>query len=167
MAPAETAPPEAQTFDLLHLLIDQQETNRELLEAIAREAGAGLQTVALTDTEVQGEGVEIDFPVPGARRWLVARIPTGGAFAVPETTFVPIAQPNPSRLGGYLTNSGAKPALLLLSEPQNPGAAAGMAQLYLINGGTPWDFRLGSALWCGAVWAAGQGGATTLRLVEV
>jgi hypothetical protein len=165
MPRADTEQP--QSFDLLHLLIDHQETNRELLESIAREAGAGLQTVAITDTEVQGEGVEIDFPVPGGRRWLIARIPTGGAFAIGEGAFTQVALPNPSRLGGTLTNSGAKPAVVVLAEPQNAGAAAGLAQLYVLGNGGSWDFRLGPSLWCGSVWAKGEGGATTLRLAEV
>lgn len=137
----------------------------ELLTSIRDAAGPGLQTFSFTDTEVNG-GLEVDFPVPGAERWLLPRLATGGTLAVPES-LVLLLPANNRRVAGTLTNAGERNARLFLATAETAGSQGGLGTIFLGKNGGSWDFRLGSALWCGSICAIGLEGETTIDVVEV
>jgi hypothetical protein len=145
--------------------IDTQQRIGELLEQIAQSTGPGLQTIAITEQELGG-GYEVDFPVEGAKRWLVPRLATGGEFAIP-TSLVKVLDANNRRLGGSIVNLGENPVRLVCANPRTAASQAGLGVLWLRGLGGSWDFRLASMLWCGSVCAIGLGGASTLAVVEV
>jgi hypothetical protein len=147
--------------------VDSQVQIVALLEQIAQQGGAGLQTIAITDQELGG-GYEVDFPVEGGKRWLVSRLATGGDFVVPSAELVHLLAANNRRLGGTIVNRGAKPVKLILSTRRAAGAqATGLGPIWLQSGGGSWDFRLGSILWCGSVCAIAEGAESTVSIVEV
>jgi hypothetical protein len=136
-----------------------------LLQQIASQDGAGIQTLAIAEDEVPA-GIEVDFPVEGSRRWIIPRLATGGSFAVP-TTLVSLLASNNRRLGGTIVNKGEHNIRLFLSSPQTAGTQGGIAEIWLRANGGSWDFRLGSLLWCGSVCAMAEGEASVATVAEV
>jgi hypothetical protein len=152
-------------YEALQRHSDQQETMISLLQQMATQSGEGLQTLAVSDNEVPA-GIEVDFPVEGARRWIVPRLATGGAFAVP-TSLVSLLEANNRRLGGTVVNKGENNVRLILASPQTAGSQQGLGEIWLRANGGSWDFRLGPLLWCGSLCAIAELGATICSVVEV
>lgn len=162
--------PDSETIARGYELVDRhmalQQTTVELLQQIANSNNTGLQTLAITEREVPA-GVEVDFPVEGARRWIIPRTATGGSFVIPAN-LVSVLPANNRRLGGTVVNRGELDVLLILASPENASAQQGLAQVHLRAGGGSWDFRLGSLLWCGSVCAKTLvPGESTLTVAEV
>src|SRR5512146_2982482 len=128
----------AQGFEAVQRHLSQQDTVISLLEQLATQEGPGLQTLAVTDTEVPG-GIEIDFPIPGSRRWLVPRLATGGEFAIPKT-LVSVLAANNRRLGGTIVNRGSADVKLILATPAAAASQGGLASIFLTAHGGSWDF---------------------------
>lgn len=138
----------------------------DLLEQIAAQDSAGVQSISVTEIEVKG-GVETDFPVPGGRRWLIPRLATGGSFEVPAE-LVTILEANNRRMGGTIVNRGGVDILLTLANPDTAASQSGLGQIFLKKEGGSWDFRLGPLLWCGSVCAkALEAGGSIATIVEV
>lgn len=154
----------AQSFERVDRYLAGQDTVVSLLEQIANQSGDGLQTLGIAENEVNG-GIEADFPVEGARRWIVPRLATGGTFAVPEG-LVSLLPANNRRLGGKIVNIGEADVTLTLASPQDAAAQQGLAQIRLKKEGGEWDFLLGSLLWCGSVCARGVA-ASSVTIAEV
>jgi hypothetical protein len=151
-------------FEMFSRHLDASETLNDVLRQLATQEGPGLQTLAVAENEIEG-GVEVDYPVPGGKRWLIPRLATGGSFKVPES-LVQLVVANNRRLGGMICNAGAKPAALFLASAKSAGSQGGLGRIDLAAGDR-WDFRLGSLLWCGTVCAMGVGGETSVSVVEV
>jgi hypothetical protein len=141
----------AQSYEMINRHLGQQDTIISLLEQAAAEDGPGLQTLAVTEDEVPG-GIEVDFPVLGARRWLIPRLATGGSFAVPSS-LVTLLPSNNRRLGGTIVNRGEADCKLFLASPARAASQAGLGEIFLTAHGGSWDFRVGSLLWCGSICA--------------
>jgi hypothetical protein len=145
----------------------------ELLRRIADQSSAGVQSFAVSDGEVQGDGLEVDFPVVGAKRWLIQRTARGGQIVLPNIAeYVDIAPTDNRRVGGTLVNRGEADAVVVLAPAAQAKAAGGaLGTVFLAAGGGSWDFRLGPLLWCGSICAiCSKRGAietTTLALVAV
>lgn len=108
-----------------------------------------------------------DSPVPGKARMAISdRRASGndGLSIVAAAPAVLVVQALPGRLGGSIVNSGSNPVTLYLCEPNR--AATGVAALWLASNGGAWDFRLGNAMWGGAVSAISTLG-TTLVVAQV
>lgn len=156
----------AQGFEAVQRHLSQQDTVIGLLERLATQEGPGLQTLAVTETEVGG-GIEADFPVPGSRRWIIPRVATGGRFKIPNS-LVTLLEANNRRLGGTVVNVGEIDVELILANPTTATAQAGLGSIFLRAGGGSWDFRLGSLMWCGSVCAKALAEAgSVLTVVEV
>jgi hypothetical protein len=145
--------------------LDQHRSTVELLEQVATQGSDGLQTLAITETEVPS-GIEDDFPVPGARRWMIPRLATGGAFVIP-TTLVKVLEANNRRLGGMIVNNSDAVVTLFLTSAETAAAQQGIGQIVLPPKGGKWDFLLGSLLWCGSICAKAAEGEKTISVVEV
>jgi hypothetical protein len=155
----------SEAYERADRFMDQQQTIIELLQQAAVESGDGLQTLAITEDEVRG-GIEEDFPVEGARRWMIPRLATGGSFTVP-LTLVKLLDSNNRRLGGTIVNKGANNISLILAPPLTAGSQLGLGEVWLRALGGSWDFRVGSLLWCGSVCARAEGGESTVTIAEV
>ncbi|HVA88893.1 MAG TPA: hypothetical protein VNL71_03540 [Chloroflexota bacterium] len=143
----------------------QQARLIELLERLAVQEGPGVQTLAISESAIRG-GIEADFPTPGAKRWIIPRVPSGGVFAIPkEEAMVTLLQPNTRRLGLSIVNSGEHAVRLYLGEVA--GTQAGIGTAWLEPEGGSWDGRLSSIMWCGAICAVGLGGASQVDIAEV
>jgi hypothetical protein len=137
----------------------------ELLRRIAAGITSSPTAMVVTD-EAVAPGLNADFQLPGIKRVVIPRAPTGGEFAVPSAEYVRICRGNRKRLGGTIVNDGEFPIRLVLAAV---GKAAGpaLSRIYLAKGGGSWDFRLGPLLWAGHVAAIAIGGVSSLSLSEV
>ena len=116
-------------------------------------------TIDLGVSDAQGREMVLDqFPVAGSRRVLVYRTGNGtDGLAVP-TTGVLVFAANEARLGMRLTNSGANPIVLYLTDQQKAGSPA----VWLAAAGGSWDGLYGNVAWAGRVFAVAQTAASTL-----
>jgi hypothetical protein len=121
-----------------------------LLERIADQpSGAGLQTVSITDSEVD-PGIQIGFPAVGSERLLLPRQPVGGEFTVTEAPQL-ILPANNRRLGVVVTNPSEQEIALVLDEAsrgKNPGIGT-----IILGEKQSWNGLIGTILWCGNITA--------------
>lgn len=136
----------------------------ELLDLILEALDTGASQLCISDVAPQ-PGLQKDFPVMGAQRWILERTPDGRDLPLVAGEDTEILPANVNRLGGSIVNRGEKPVLLYLAKASQKGA--GTATIYLAANGGSWDFRLGNLLWCGSITANAQGGVTTLSIAEV
>jgi hypothetical protein len=108
---------------------------------------------------------EVDYPVPGVKRWLLPRVPTGGEVAIAEAPWTTVLRTNHSRIGGSVVNSGTKAVVLALASENSITAISG--RLYLAPEGGAWDLRLSDVTWAGAAIAFAIGGASALQVIEL
>lgn len=111
---------------------------------------------------------------PPYRRLRVSRGGNGtDAFAVPAAAagVAPtlVLPSNEGRLGGQIVNKGASPCFIYLGEVADVQGSerSGRGALWLSALGGSWDFEISSMVWGGTISAAGDGGATTLTIVEL
>jgi hypothetical protein len=115
------------------------------------------------------EAIMENWPVPGARRFIIRRTGEGGTFTV-TTTGAALLDANETRVGGSIVNSGTNPVTITLTANligTSGAPLAGSPQIFLAASGGSWDFRLGNVLWCGHVFAQSSGGSSTLVVAEV
>lgn len=132
----------------------------DLLDQLVTEIGLGGGAVdRITD----------NLPLPGLKRHTVSghRATGNDALAIPigNANAVLISDSSPGRLAGNIVNLGANPVILYLSSPARVGTGS-VAAIWIGAGGA-WDFMLSRRLWCGAVSAVAQTGATTLTVAIV
>jgi hypothetical protein len=107
---------------------------------------------------------------PPVRRLRVTRSGIGAeAVAVAAGVASQVLLSNEGRLGGQITNRGASPVFIYLSNAADltVGEQHNRPTLWLTPGGGSWDFTISGIVWGGSVWAAGDGGATNLTLTEL
>ena len=143
---------------------DPVATELRLLEQIRDGSLGGSTSLAVVERAPQS-ATEIDYPVPGVKRWLLPRVAVGGAIAVPITNWTRVLAWNASRIGGTITNSGTKTVILALDEPANVTPVT--ARIFLGAEGGAWDMRLGNLLWGGSVSAMALEAESQLLTVEV
>jgi hypothetical protein len=144
-----------------------------LLQRIADQTGAGIQSAAVTDDETPPDLI-VDFPIKGSERILIQRSATGGAVGLVVASYANVLPSNNRRIGGTIVNRGEADARLLLTTAQlagAPGTQGAFGSITLKAGGGSWDMRLGPLLWAGNICAAaiktGAIEVTTLDVVEV
>jgi hypothetical protein len=150
-------------------LSEQSTTLHELLTA-ARARPEGL---SVGDYDHQHGLLLHDWPVAGSERVVVRR--TGSGFdglAVPQTAQPPvlsrIVNASVARLGLQITNIGAFPVVLYLTD--RPVPAPGAPAIYLAaNGGANsyWRGLIGQTPWCGNVSAVAIGGASSVAICDI
>lgn len=152
-------------FEAVNGHLAQQDEIINLLRRIAGNEGPGVQTLAVSESAIRG-GIEADFPTPGAIRWIIPRVPSGGVFTI-KTEMVTLLPANTRRLGLSIVNSGEFPVRLFLNKGEVAGAQSGIGTEWLKAEGGAWDGRLSSLMWCGAVTALAIGGESTVDIAEV
>lgn len=110
-------------------------------------------------------GLQKDFPVKGAQRWILNRTPDGRNLPLVAGEKTLVLPANVNRLGGTIVNMGEKPVTLFLANLASLGA--GTATIVLFANGGSWDFRLGNLFWCGNIVAVANGGNSELSIAEV
>lgn len=151
--------------------VDLADTNRLLRELVTQgSTGKGITQLCVTDREPAQGNLE-NFPVAGSKRVIVRRTGDGGQIPIAQNVWSPVCPGVESRLGAYLTVSGATGVTLALTtDLLEPGSNAPLTEgcpFVWVAPNTAWDFQLGpSLLWCGAVMAFATA-ATSICLAEV
>jgi hypothetical protein len=123
-----------------------------------------VEELCIVDGNVE-PGLQKDFPVKGAQRWIINRTPDGRNMPLASGEKTLILPFNVNRLGGTIVNSGERPVTLYLASLA--GLGAGTATIVLEANGGSWDFRLGNLFWCGNIVAIANGGNSELSIAEV
>lgn len=166
-APAPDVPPRAgEPPSMLEQLTRYQLETLEVLRRMASTESASPVEIAVTDEASQPQLLQ-DFPVPGAKRWLIPRTATGGDLVLPEGLFTDVLPPSRSRIGGTIVNGGAKDVRLYLAPAQLAQVTNAVASVDLSKNGGSWDFRLGNLLWGGSISAKPKEGESELSIAEV
>lgn len=155
----------AEARDAAHAIRGHLDTNGALLASIL-ERLSNDQTIAVSDSKAPIGPLD-HFPSPDARRYALRRPSTGGQKALSAGVITDIVEANYHRLGGTIVNRGAVPVTLFLANAARASGEGGVGQLYLVQNGGSWDFRLGNLLWAGSVAAIAEAGASTLAIVTV
>lgn len=135
-----------------------------IMDLILEALDTRVEELCIVDGNVE-PGLQKDFPVKGAQRWIINRTPDGRDLALEAAIKTLILPANVNRLGGTIVNKGEKPVTLFLAGL--PSIGPGTATLSLSAFGGSWDFRLGHLFWCGNVVAAAIGGNSELSITEV
>lgn len=136
----------------------------EVMDLILEALDTNVEQICVTDDSSQ-PGLQKDFPVKGAQRWIIDRTPDGRNLPLENGVITPVLPANVNRLGGTLVNNGEKAITLYLAKPSQINA--GTATIILSANGGSWDFRLGNLFWCGSVTAKAVGGASEVSIAEV
>lgn len=132
-----------------------------LLEATDTRIGQLAVTNISTDP-----GLQKDFPVKGAQRWVLHRIASGGTVLFAAATPTDILKGNVNRLGGLISNFGAVPVILTLASAATDASQEGLGEIAIPAGGT-WNFKLSEAVWCGEINAEAIGGEGKITVTEI
>ena len=103
------------------------------------------------------------FPQRGSSRLLMRRTGNGAVAATVDTTGELVIPGNEARVGGQIVNTGTVGVTLYLADK----AGAAIPALWLAPSGGAWDFRLGSILWAGDVFAVADSTTTPLTWGEL
>lgn len=138
----------------------------EVMDLILEALDTRTEQLCVTDISTD-PGLQKDFPVKGAQRWVVHRLAVGGLRELVAATPTDILPANVNRLGGTIVNQGATTVILTLATAATDAAQEGLAEIVLEPAGGSWDFRLGNLLWCGSVSAEALAGAGKVTVAEV
>lgn len=137
----------------------------EVMDLILEALDTRVEQLCVTDVS-SDPGLQKDFPVRGAQRWVIHRLAVGGVRELVAATPTDVVAPNVNRLGGTIVNQGATTVVLTLASAAADVAQEGLAEIVLTPNGS-WDFRLGNILWCGTISAESLAGAGKITIAEV
>ncbi|HEX6461110.1 MAG TPA: hypothetical protein VF032_19495 [Thermoleophilaceae bacterium] len=140
------------------------------LDALLLQERTTIEQLCISDIEAQEQCME-NFPLRGAKRYIVRRTGNGESVALVANTPTLLVPPNENRLGGIIVVSGAGAVTLALTrDVLEPGGGTpltvGVPQLFLAANGGSWDFKLSDLLWCGSITAIAAAN-TTVTVAEV
>lgn len=137
----------------------------QLLRQIRDTGRAGASQLVVSE-QAPPSITEVDYPVPGVKRWLIPREVGGGVFNLESEVWTSVIPGNRSRLGGSVVNKGATGLLIKLT---SLGRATQPAHgvLWLAAKGGSWDFRLSDVVWAGSVVVFSEGGIGEVAVAEV
>jgi hypothetical protein len=136
----------------------------QVMDLILEALDTRVEELCIVDGNVE-PGLQKDFPVKGAQRWIINRTPDGRNLPLVSGEKTLILPANVNRLGGTIVNSGERPITLYLAAIAALGA--GTATIILEANGGSWDFRLGNLFWCGNVVGVANGGNSEVSIAEV